>query len=107
MDRRGGWWAGGELGRWGGEQWGCSGPGGWGGPKLGAHCFLSTKLLQTLLLGCLGTAAPIQGSELSSSLPSVTKNSNHFCIQTSPWMPLGWGVKLNSHSCFVFRQKRL
>ena len=26
MDRRGGWWAGGGLGRWGGKQWGCSGP---------------------------------------------------------------------------------
>ena len=103
----GGWWASGGLGQWGGEQRGCSGHGGWGGPTRGAHWILSTKSLQTLLLGCLGTVAPIQGSELSSSLPSVTKNSNHFCIHTSPWMPLCWGVKLNLHSCFVFRQKRL
>lgn len=60
----------------------------------------STKSLQTFpLLGCLSTAAPIQEVSLAF-LALCYQDQNHFCIQTSPWMPQA-GNKLNLHSCFV------
>lgn len=46
---------------------------------------------------------PCKKHEPQLFLTLVTKCSNHFYIETNLWMPLGWGVNLKSHSCFVFR----